>query len=82
MKKNNYYIFYIGLKRSNIDKKVSVHTLRHSFATHLLEQGEDLRYIQKLLWHKSSQTTEIYTHITSTGLRKFISPLDSLDLTK
>ncbi len=75
-------IFYKALKRSNIDKKVSVHTLRHSFATHLLEQGEDLRYIQKILGHKNSKTTEIYTHITSTGLKKIKSPLDSIDLTK
>jgi len=73
-------IFYKALSRSNVDKKVSVHTLRHSFATHLLEQGEDLRYIQKLLGHKSSQTTEIYTHITSTGMSKFISPLDDIEL--
>ena len=73
-------IFYKALARSNIDKKVSVHTLRHSFATHLLEQGEDLRYIQKLLGHKSSQTTEIYTHITQKGLGRVKSPLDTLDI--
>ena len=75
-------IFYKSLRRSNVDKKVSVHSLRHSFATHLLEQGEDLRYIQKILGHKNSKTTEIYTHITSTGLKKLKSPLDSIDLTK
>ena len=72
-------VFYKALVRSNIDKKASVHTLRHSFATHLLEQGEDLRYIQKILGHRSSKTTEIYTHITDTGLTKVKSPLDSLD---
>ena len=62
------------------DKKVSVHSLRHSFATHLLEQGEDLRYIQKILDHKSSKTTEIYTHITKKGMGKITSPLDNIDI--
>ena len=73
-------IFYKSLKKSQIDKKVSVHSLRHSFATHLLEQGEDLRYIQKILGHNSSKTTEIYTHITKRGLSKIKSPLDNLDI--
>ncbi|MFN8576740.1 MAG: site-specific tyrosine recombinase/integron integrase [Candidatus Sericytochromatia bacterium] len=65
--------------KSNIKKKVTVHTLRHSFATHLLEQGTDLRYIQNLLGHNSSKTTEIYTHITKKGLESIISPLDNLE---
>ena len=75
-------VFHEAINKTNIDKKVSVHSLRHSFATHLLEQGEDLRYIQKILGHKNSKTTEIYTHINSTGLKKFKNPLDSIDLTK
>jgi integrase/recombinase XerD len=65
---------------SKIRKKVTVHTLRHSFATHLLEHGVDIRYIQELLGHQSSKTTEIYTHITQRGLGKIKSPLDNFDI--
>ena len=57
-----------------------VHTPRFSIATHLLEQGEDLSYIQKILGHNSSKTTEIYTHVTKTGLNKIKSPLDNLNI--
>ncbi|MFC2111398.1 site-specific tyrosine recombinase/integron integrase [Bacteroidota bacterium] len=65
---------------AGVRKKVTTHTLRHSFATHLLEQGTDLRYIQGLLGHESSKTTEIYTHITSRGLDEITNPLDDMDL--
>ncbi|MEO5510583.1 MAG: tyrosine-type recombinase/integrase, partial [Longimicrobiales bacterium] len=65
-------------KRAGISKRVTPHSLRHSFATHLLEQGVDLRYIQELLGHVSSRTTEIYTHVTTDGLRRIQSPLDRL----
>lgn len=66
--------------RTGIKKHVSMHTLRHSFATHLLENGTDLRYIQNFLGHASSKTTEIYTHMTTKGLDKIKSPLDNLDI--
>jgi integrase/recombinase XerD len=69
-----------SVTRAGISKKVSMHTLRHSFATHLLESGTDLRYIQSLLGHASSKTTEIYTHVTTKGFDQIKSPLDSLDI--
>ena len=69
-----------AVKKAGITKKVTAHTFRHSFATHLLEHGTDLRYIQSLLGHESSKTTEIYTHITTKGFDQIKSPLDGLDI--
>ncbi|MFC2132899.1 tyrosine-type recombinase/integrase [Bacteroidota bacterium] len=63
--------------KAGIIKHATVHTLRHSFATHLLESGTDLRYIQELLGHGSSKTTEIYTHVSIRKLSGIRSPLDS-----
>lgn len=67
-----------ALVRVGIKKPVTLHWLRHSYATHLLESGTDLRYIQELLGHKSSKTTEIYTHVSMKSLQKIKSPFDDL----
>ena len=71
-------VFEDAVGKTGIKKDISVHSLRHSYATHLLESGVDLRYIQELLGHKSSKTTEIYTHVSKKDLGKIVSPLDRM----
>lgn len=67
-----------SLFKARIEKPVTLHWLRHSYATHLLENGTDLRYIQDLLGHKSSKTTEIYTHVSTKNIQNIRSPFDDL----
>lgn len=66
------------LKKVGNTKPVTLHWLRHSYAAHLLESGTDLRYIQELLGHSSSKTTEIYTHVSTKSLQQIKSPFDDL----
>jgi integrase/recombinase XerD len=67
-----------AVEKAKINKPVTLHWLRHSYATHLLENGTDLRYIQEILGHSRSTTTEIYTHVSNKSIQKVISPFDSL----
>ena len=71
-------IFRTAMKKANIRKTIGIHSLRHSYATHLLEHGTDISHIQKLLGHNNIKTTLIYTQVTDTTLGNISSPLDSL----
>jgi integrase/recombinase XerD len=71
--------FHEALLKTKIQKKASVHTLRHSFATHLLEEGTEIPYIQKLLGHSDSRTTSIYLHVARKKLLTVVSPIDLLE---
>lgn len=75
-----YSVFRSAMKKAGIKKEVGVHSLRHSYATHLHENGLDIRYIQELLGHKSTRTTEIYTHVSRRNLITVKSPIDDLDV--
>lgn len=78
MHENNVQKFVAAAKRTGLTKRVTCHTLRHSFATHLLEAGKDIRTIQELLGHADISTTMIYTHVSNTGATGVQSPLDRL----
>jgi len=69
-----------AFRNAGIKKRATTHTLRHCFATHLLENGTDIRYIQALLGHESSKTTEIYTHMTTKGFDQIVNPMDKFDI--
>jgi len=75
-----YNVFKKAMQIAGIQKEVGIHSLRHSYATHLHESGLDIRYIQELLGHQSSKTTEIYTHVSRRHLINIKSPIDDLDL--
>jgi integrase/recombinase XerD len=71
-----------AVAKAGIRKRVNIHLLRHSFATHVLEDGYDTRYLQQLLGHNSLKTTQGYTHLTNESVLKVGSPFDKLKLGK
>ncbi len=75
-------VFRKACRLAKIEKRVTLHSLRHSYATHLLEEGVNLRYIQEILGHNSSRTTEIYTHVTNHASRSIASPLEKITFNK
>lgn len=77
-KKAAQYIIARAAKKSGVGKRVTPHMLRHSFATHLLEQGLDIRYIQRLLGHRNLSTTQVYTRVSSLDVERVRSPFDTL----
>ena len=74
------HIFQRAKSKAQVKMPCTLHTLRHCYATHLLEAGTDMRYIQALLGHKHSKTTEIYTHVTTKSIQKIKSPFDDLEI--
>ncbi len=71
-------VFKNAMKKAKINKTIGIHGLRHSYATHLIESGADIRFIKDLLGHNSIKTTQIYTHVTDISKSQIKSPLDSL----
>ncbi|HAR20030.1 MAG TPA: integrase, partial [Cytophagales bacterium] len=70
-------VFKSAMQKAKINKKIGIHSLRHSYATHLMEQGTSINLIQQLLGHNDIKTTQIYTHVSDSNISNVKSPLDS-----